>query len=94
MWGGEAKAESGGARSIAPLDERRRQQEAGEGAVGTQSQSKRHVGPEDANRVVWERGTGNCFPENSRREWGRGLGTHFDNLLPSFPAPPFLLPPA
>lgn len=24
---------------------------------------------------------GGCFPENSRREWGRGVGTHFDNLL-------------
>ena len=34
-----------------------RQQEAGEGAVGTQSQSKGHVGPEDANRS--SRGPGN-----------------------------------
>ena len=51
VWGGEAKAECGGARGVTiAMRGSERQQEAGEGAAGTQSQSKGHVGPEDANR--------------------------------------------
>lgn len=71
MWGGEAKAECGGARGVTiAMRGSERQQEA-EGAVGTQSQSKGHVGPEDANR---SRGAGNREAAFLRTRGVRGGG--------------------
>ena len=72
VCGGEAKAECGGARGVTiAMRGSERQLEAGEGAVGTQSQSKGHVGPEDANR---SRGAGNREAAFLRTRGERGGG--------------------
>lgn len=80
VWGGEAKAEAGGATASAIAVGSERQQEAGEGAVG-RTRPGRHVGRRRRLGVVCGQGTGRrLLSEGSRQPVGRGLGAA-DNLL-------------
>lgn len=92
--GGEAKAGRGGASSVTEaMRGSERHQGTGEGAVGHPEPQGGTRGPGRREQEPGSAEPGGCFPEGSRREWGRGW-VLTSIIFSFFFCSAFLLPPA